>query len=273
MKAGSRTRRPVRVLAFWCCLAAAAWGQVVGNDPSPLKPGQFRLQYAFYGTLGERAYNNQGQLVPKLGQHSDLHQFRLGAGLAPNLDLFVQGGEGLVRSEDDNRFSHPVAAAGDDDVLIGLRWRFLNEEDLQVSWLIQPSFSAGPIEVEAGELLGVGLGYNALNQAVVVRKDFDSFQLWAEGFYSFPLDNKPGGLRTLGANLALGYQVNDAVTPTLELTYVASQPGNIRYLGLTPGLNWSISEQWSLSAGVQFTLTGQNVDQVIRPMFILSFVP
>jgi len=265
----------VRILLLWCCLAAAAWGQVVGNDPTPLEPGVFRLQYSFYASNGKQRFDNQGRLTINLSQHQDLHQLRVAAGLAPNLDFFVQAGEGLVQSEheDDGRLTHPIAAAGDDDVIFGLRWRIINEENLQLAWLVQPSFSSGPIEVEPGEQLGVGLGYNALTQILVLRQDFDRFSLWTEGFYSFPLGDKPGALRTWGSNLALGYLIGDSVQPTLELTYVSSQPGDIRYLGAALGVSWTISEQWSVSAALQQTLAGSNVDKVLRPMFIVNFTP
>lgn len=263
----------MRVLLLWFCLALAARGQVVGNDPTPLEPGQFRLQYSFYSSNGQQAFDDKGRLSIKLGQHSDLHQLRVAAGLVPNVDFFVQAGEGMLWREDDSRFSHPVAAAGDDDVVLGLRWRLVNEDDLKLAWLVQPSFSSGPIDIEPGEQLGIGLGYDALTQSLVLRQDFDRFSLWTEGFYSFPLDDNPGAVRTWGGNLALGYLIGDSVQPTLELTYVSSQPGDIRFLGLALGVSWTISEQWSVSAALQQTLTGSNIDQVTRPMFILNFMP
>lgn len=263
----------MRTLLLWCCLAAAAWGQVVGNDPTPLEPGRFRLQYSFYGSNGQQSFDEAGHLSIKIGAHSDLHQLRVQAGLVPNVDFFVQAGEGYVRREDDSRFTNPVAAAGDDDTVFGLRWRIVNEEGLQLAWLIQPSFSTGPIDVEAGEQLGIGLGYNALSQSLVLRQDFDRFSVWTEAFYSFPLDDTPGGLRTWGGNLALGYLIGDSVTPTVELTYFSSQPGDIRSLGVALGLSWTISEQWSVSAAVQKTITGSNIDDVTRPMLIVNFTP
>ncbi len=247
------------ILLAWCLPATAqphiTPQKLATADPAAILPGQVKLTYLYTDVNGEVKFDSQGRASLRTGDHSDLHTFKVTVGLVEDVDLSISTSESSVSK---GSFAHPQHFAGPGDVQLALRWRFLNEPDLQLAVVGGPTFDTGaPAE-------NLGQGFNSWRQALVVKKDWDHLTLAGEVFYSFPLESSPRGTHSFGANAALGYQVWSWLQPEVELNYVRTSPFDIESLAVTGGLVITPAPNLTLLVGVQQTIEGRNTDRVTR---------
>lgn len=243
--------------------------QLIGTDPVPNAPGKVTLSYTHIGSNGELVFDRGGRASIRQGQEVDINSLRFIIGLVDNLDLTITTGEGIIARENGSRFTSPSFGHGADDSQIRFRYAFVHEDDLHISLLSTTTIPTGGITSE--DRLGLGQGFVAQTMTITARQDFDRFQLWTEGYYSFPITGLKGANTVLGTNLALGYLIGDTVEPSIEFSYVSIHPGDIKELSYTLACTIFATEHFMLQGGVQQVFSGVNTAKVQRPLIRLIY--
>lgn len=256
----------LRLLAL-LLLTLPASAQIWGNDCGPINK-DFRITYIYIGSDGQLQFDNSGQPRVGFASHSSNSQLRFTVKLAENADVHFQSGEGLVAQKNGSRSQSPGWGAGADDSQIRFRWRFVDEEVLKVGLLATTTLPTGKIGSE--DTLGIGQGFLSQTAEMSMRFDLDRFQLWLDPFLTLPLSNLRTASTTWGYNVCLGYTIGDLVQPTIELNYSSTQPGNVRWLALTPGVTFMPGD-FIIQVAVQKVIAGTNTDDIIRPILFFHY--
>lgn len=262
----------LRLALLLLLLALPCQAQLIGVDPTPNLPGKLTLSLTYIGSNGQLSFDRRGQPAIRSSSEVDIHSLRLILGLADNLDMTVTTGEGFLAREDGNRLNSPMFGHGADDTQLRFRYRFVNEENaLQIALVSVTTVPTGGVSKE--DRLGLGRGFTAQTLGITARQDFDRFQLWTEGSFSFPFVAGPQTNTVWSSNLALGYLIGDTVEPTLEFSYVSANPGSIQELSYTLACTIFANEDIIICGGLQQVFAGTNTDLVRRPIlrFIYNF--
>ncbi|MEW6279682.1 MAG: transporter [Candidatus Eremiobacterota bacterium] len=237
------------------------------NDPPTLEPGQVEIQPAYLFFTSSGNYDDTGALQPGGDFFQDTAGVQVTVGVVDDFDvnLFL-GRTGGTDAID--------RTAGLNDVILGTRWRFYDEQasGLSMAYLTYLTVPAAPQAPVA-----LSQGFTSLQHRLAVSKITGRWNLIADLGCTHKLGaNSLGAEGGLSANLAAGYQIDDGVQPLIELNY-----GSLHFeggppsesLAITGGVMFYPAENLRLNFGVSQTVAGRNSPYGLTGLFFVTFSP
>ena len=236
--------------------------KLTAEDPETLEPGQKEIEFFYFHSRSFATTDGHDRTSDFLsgsfsyGIEENL-DFSLVSGANSILDLVAGGqrGNGIATG--------PARGGGLTNLDLQFRWKFAQdqEEDWALATVLETSIRNN-YQFMDDDVKATGI-FQTLDTSLVARKNWGRFTTNAEVFYSFPLPtHSQGRFSQLGTNLALGYQLDDWLQPSIELNYLHVSPLSQDYetLSGTAGFLIQPQENWTLYFGYPRTLAARNSD-------------
>jgi len=180
-------------VTLWIAISTAQAGPpFVTDDPEPPSPGEWELNIPF---IMERTSDKTEMDAPL---------FDLNYGL-PDTQLKLEVPVAIVHRDDDG------AMAGLGDLLLGVKWRFFNNERSQVQFGIYPQLSLP----SGNHARGLGEGRTAFGLPFVAQKSWDKWILYGNVGYWWRSAHESRDYFYAGAVLERG--MNERLTLGVEV--------------------------------------------------------
>ncbi|MCE7873872.1 hypothetical protein DYH09_26355 [bacterium CPR1] len=256
-------------------------GKISTNDAGVLEPGQIEIQPGWLGFSSSRAYDQNGSSLRDSDQVQDLFFTQLTWGVVEDFDMNLilalnTGRDSLAGTDPVTGLPLPLSGTSFADSVFGTRWRFLKDEENQLSlaYLTYFTFPTG----QHGTPTLLSLSQEAANcqHHLVVQKEAGHWSLLADLGVTHPLWGNSidfdGGV---SASVAAGYQVTAEWQPLVELGYTSFYFGNTRpseFWTVTGGGTWYVSPDVRLNLGLTRTFAGQNARDGTAVTFFLTIL-
>ena len=201
--------------------------KLTAEDPETLKVDEKELEFFFF--------HSRSFATPD--QHQRTSEFLSGSfgyGIAEGLDFSVlSSGSSLLDlfGRDPNLpggiGTGPARGGGLTNLGVQFRWKFV--EDKEEDWAlatVRGTSLRNNFQFAEEDLDVKGTGnFQSFDVSLVARNNWDRLTSDVEVFYSVPLPtHNQGRFSQIGTNLALGYQLDDWIQPSIELNYLHVSP-------------------------------------------------
>lgn len=201
--------------------------KLTAEDPETLDVGQKELEFFF---LHSRS-------ITTPDEHTRTSEFLTGSfgyGVAENFDFsLVASGSSILDlfgrdpSLAGGIGSGPARGGGLTNLGLQFRWKFAEDKD--EDWALATVMGTSlrnnfQFAEEDADVKGTG-NFQTFDVSLVARKNWGRLTSDVEVFYSVPLPtHNQGRFSQIGSNLALGYQLDDWIQPSIELNYLHVSP-------------------------------------------------
>jgi len=185
-----------------------------------------------------------------------------------DLDLGVGFGYAWLHDRD----SGLQRGRGLTDIAIAAKWCFFEDKDREIAFAYLPTLTIPTGEQSSDARLDPGQEFWSLDTRFAVVKDWS--ERWSSNLdfgYEAAFGDRGDFLGSLGANMAVGYQLLPWLQPEVELNGSHDFAANGRdadWIAVTAGVVIPVSERFCIRTGVQQGVAGRNTDQ--RTALLLS---
>lgn len=224
-------------------------------DAMPIDPGAFEIGLGLGWSRSRSGFDQNGNLVDRGGTLIGREYVAsLAYGLIENLDAGITvGWAGITDGAAD-----PGHGSGPTDLILGAKWRFLERKGAALALIPELSLPVGDGRPADEICTGSNLWSAALTLAATAS--FDRLALGAAISRSWVTgeDKDRGDARGgLAADLAVGWQVTEAIQPEIELHYARDL-----YTGDTADA-WILTATVGVLVGTDYGRFGLGLDQAL----------
>lgn len=242
-------------------------GKINANDPITLDPGTWEVQPTYFFFHSDHVYGQDGVSRPDSEQDQTIYGLAVSYGVAENFDVnaFIgntSGNDTLAGVDPFSGENFALAGTGISDGFLGTRWRFYESPDASLSMAYLTSLTLPGSARGGPSSLSLSQDATSLDHRWVTQKVYGRLSLISDLGIVHPVGgNNVGYEGGLSADLAAGYQLNDALQPVVELNYGTTWFDNAARsdnTALTLGFTYYPIEEARLNVGLIRTIAGHN---------------
>ncbi len=255
-------------------LASLSWAAPAGADDYPACREHSKLNTADADPLGEGvlqiqvncAFDRSTRRWDAAWERERRDPARAGTvgvaaayGTSDTLDLGVGWGYSRLSEEE----AAPSEGGGPTDLSVSMKWRCLEGTGWGIAFV--PALTIPSGQEETPERLGSGRGFWGLDVRMAAVLDLSNdWSLNLDAGFEAAFGGRGDFQGSLGANLAVGYQLARRFQPELELNGAhdfIGNAGNPSRIALTAGFASPLSDRLCVRGGFQRGIAGRNAEE------------